>query len=140
MLLLVYIKSVQRNDKTRGDENKLTVEQLRYKLSNIDKMLDDETLSDDQFNALENEARDLVKQIAQAEKQNKIDSIKRIDVNAWEEKFLKSFPCGTVKISNKQAHIFKRISQDQFIFANRIYACMGENYKTGFSAVVITKI
>lgn len=118
----------------------MTVEQLKNQLAKIDKMLDDETLNNDQFDALENEARDLVKQIAQAEKQNKVNSIKHINVNAWEEKFLKSFPCGTVKISNKQAQIFKRISKNQFVFANRIYACMGENYKTGFSTVVITKI
>ena len=124
------------------EEMKANVESMKAEIARIDKLLDDESLSNEEYDALEKKAYDLNQE--RGNLQNKINklSIKNlVRVSDWEASFLSSFSCGTRKITNKQAEIFKRFNNGKpFIYNGRRFDCPGPNYRTGFSGLVITDI
>ena len=124
------------------EEMKVKVESMKAEIERIDKLLDDESLSNEEYDALEKKAYDLNQE--RGNLQNKINklSVKNlVRVSDWEASFLSSFPCGTRKVTNKQAEIFKRFNNgNPFIYNGRRFDCQGPNYRAGFSGLVVTDI
>ena len=124
------------------EEMKAKVESMKAEIERIDKLLDDESLTDEEYDCLEKKAAKLV--LERGNLQNKINklSVKNlVRVSDWEASFLSSFSCGTRRITNKQAEIFKRFNSGKpFIYNGRRFDCQGPNYRTGFSGLVVTDI
>lgn len=124
------------------EEMKAKVESMKAEIARIDKLLDNDSLTNEEYDSLEKKAYDLSQE--RGNLQNKINklSVKNfVRVSDWEASFLNSFSCGTRKISNKQAEIFKRFNNGKpFIYNGRRFECAGPNYRTGFSGLVITDI
>lgn len=124
------------------EEMKATVESMKAEIARIDKLLDDESLSNEEYDSLEKKAYDLSQE--RGNLQNKINklSVKNlVRVSEWEASFLSSFSCGTRKVTNKQAEIFKRFNSGKpFIYNWRRFDCAGPNYSAGFSGLVVTDI
>ena len=123
-------------------EMKANVESMKAEIARIDKLLDDESLTDEEYDRLEKKAASLV--FERGNLQNKINklSVKNlVRVSEWEASFLGSFACGTRKVTNKQAEIFKRFNNGKsFIYNGRRFDCAGANYRAGFSTLVVTDI
>ena len=119
----------------------MTIEEMKARIAEIDKLLDDD-LTDSEFDKLEKEAQLLTSEIGKMEAAMRFRSAKTLlRVSDWEASFLNSFSCGTRKITNKQAEIFKRFNNSKpFIYNGRRFDCTGPNYRTGFSGLVITDI
>lgn len=124
------------------EEMKAKVESMKAEIARIDKLLDDESLTNEEFDSLEKKAYDLNQE--RGKLQNKINklSVKNlVRVSDWEASFLSSFDCGTRKITNKQAEIFKRFNNGKpFIYNGRRFDCTGPNYRAGFSTLVVADI
>ena len=124
------------------EEMKAKVESMKAEIERIDKLLDDESLTDEEYNRLDKKAANLV--FERGNLQNKINklSVKNlVRVSDWEASFLSSFSCGTRKITNKQAEIFKRFNNGKpFIYNGRRFDCAGPDYRAGFSSLVVTDI
>ena len=91
------------------EEMKAKVEFMKAEITRIDKLLDDESLTDEEYDRLEKKVSNLF--LERGKLQTKINtlSVKALArVSDWEASFLSSFSCGTRKITNKQAEIFKR--------------------------------
>ena len=117
----------------------MTIEEMRARITEIDKLLDND-IADAEFDKLEEEARVLTSEIGKMEAAMQFRSAKTLlHVSSWEDSFLSSFSCGTRKITNKQAEIFKRFNNGKpFIYDNRRFDCAGPNYRAGFSGLVVT--
>ena len=124
------------------EEMKANVESMKAEIARIDKLLDDESLTDEEYDRLEKKAANLV--FERGKLQTKINTLSvktLIRVSDWEASFLSSFSCGTRKVTNKQAEIFKRFNNgNPFIYNGRRFYCQGPNYRTGFSGLVVTDI
>ena len=124
------------------EEMKVKAEAMKAEIARIDKLLDDESLSNEEYDALEKKAYDLNQE--RGNLQNKINklSVKNlVRVSDWEASFLSSFSCGTRKVTNKQAEIFKRFNCGKpFIYNGRRFDCAGANYRAGFSGLVVTDV
>ena len=119
----------------------MTIEETKARIVEIDKLLDSD-ITDAEFDKLEKEAQVLMSEIGRMEAAMRFRSVKNlVRVSDWEASFLSSFSCGTRKITNKQAEIFKRFNCGKpFIYNGRRFDCQGPNYRTGFSGLVITDI
>ena len=124
------------------EEMKSRVVELKAEVARLDRLTDDDTISDDEFDRLTLKANAL-----SAEKgrlQNKIDflSVKTLSrVSDWSNSFLNSFECGTRKITNKQAEIFRRFNNGKpFIYNGRRFDCLGPDFRAGFAGLCVTKI
>lgn len=119
----------------------MTIEEMKSRIAEIDQLLDSD-ITNAEFDKLEEEARWLTSEIGKMEAAMQFRSAKNlIRVSEWESSFLSSFPCGTRKITNKQAEIFKRFNNCKpFIYDGRRFDCQGPNYRAGFSGLVVTDI
>lgn len=119
----------------------MTIEEMKARIAEIDKLLDSD-ITDSEFDKLEEEARVLMNEIGRMEAAMQFKSVKALlRVSDWEASFLNSFSCGTRKVTNKQAEIFKRFNTGKpFIYNGRRFDCQGPNYRAGFSALVVTNI
>lgn len=119
----------------------MTIEEMKARIAKIDELLDND-ITNAEFDKLEEEARALTREIGRMESAMQFSSVKSLlRVSDWEASFLSSFSCGTRKITNKQAEIFKRFNNSKpFIYDKRRFDCAGPNYRTGFSALVVTDI
>ena len=119
----------------------MTIEEMKARIAEIDKLLDND-ITDAEFDKLEKEAQLLTSEIGKMEATMRFRSVKNlIRVSDWEASFLSSFSCGTRKITNKQAEIFKRFNNGKpFIYNGRRFDCQGPNYRTGFSGLVVADI
>ena len=124
------------------EEMKAKVESMKAEIARIDKLLDDESLTDEEYDRLEKKASNLVFERGKLQIKINTLSVKNLlRVSDWEASFLNSFSCGTRKITNKQAEIFKRFNSGKpFIYNGRRFHCQGPNYRTGFSGLVVTDI
>ena len=124
------------------EEMKAKVESMKDEIERIDKLLDDESLSDEEYDRLEKKAANLV--FERGKLQTKINTLSvktLLRVSEWESSFLSSFSCGTRKITNKQAEIFKRFNNGKpFIYNKWRFDCAGPNYRAGFSTLVVADI
>lgn len=119
----------------------MTIEEMKARIAEIDKLLDND-IADAEFDKLEEEARVLMSEIGRMETAMQFKSAKSLlRVSDWEASFLSSFSCGTRKVTNKQAEIFKRFNNGKpFTYNGRRFDCAGPNYRAGFSWLVITDI
>ena len=119
----------------------MTIEEMKSRIAEIDNLLDSD-ITDAEFDKLEKEAQALMSEIGRLEAARRFISVKTLlHVSDWESSFLSSFSCGTRKITNKQAEIFKRFNNNKpFIYNKRRFECAGPNYRAGFSALVVTDI
>ena len=119
----------------------MTIEEMKARITEIDKLLDND-ITDAEFDKLEKEAQMLTSEIGRLEAARRFISVKTLlHVSEWEASFLSSFSCGTRKVTNKQAEIFKRFNNGKpFIYNGRRFDCAGPNYRTGFSTLVLTDI
>ena len=119
----------------------MPIEKMKARIAEIDKLLDSD-ITDDEFDKLEEEARVLMNEIGRMEAAMRLRSAKTLlRVSEWEPSFLSSSSCGTRKITNKQAEIFKRFNNGKpFIYNGRRFDCTGPNYRAGFSTLVVTDI
>ena len=116
----------------------MTIEEMKTRIAEIDKLLDND-IADAEFDKLEEEARVLMSEIGKMEAAMQFRSVKTLLlVSDWEASFLSSFSCGTRKVTNKQAEIFKKFNGGKpFIYNGRRFDCQGPNYRTGFSLSLI---
>ena len=119
----------------------MTIEEIKTRIAEIDKLLDSD-ITDEEFDKLEKEAQLLTSEIGRMETAMRFISVKNlVRVSDWEASFLSSFSCGTRKVTNKQAEIFKRFNNGKpFIYNGRRFDCAGPDYRAGFSTLVITDI
>lgn len=119
----------------------MTIEEMKARIAEIDKLLDSD-ITDAEFDKLEKEAQLLTSEIGKMESAMQFRSVKTLlHVSEWESSFLNSFSCGTRKVTNKQAEIFKRFNHGKpFIYDKRRFDCAGPNYRTGFGGLVVTNI
>lgn len=119
----------------------MTIEEMKARIAEIDKRLDND-ITDTEFDKLEKEAQMLTSEIGRLEAAMQFRSVKNlIRVSDWEASFLNSFNCGTRKVTNKQAEIFKRFNNGKpFIYDKRRFDCAGPDYRAGFSTLVVTDI
>ena len=124
------------------EEMKAKVESMKAEIARIDKLLDDESLSNEEYDSLEKKAYDLSQERGMLQRKINTLSVKNIvRVSEWEASFLSSFSFGTRKVTNKQAEIFKRFNNGKpFIYDKRRFDCAGPNYRAGFSGLVVTDI
>ena len=119
----------------------MTIEKMKARIAEIDKLLDHD-ITDDEFDKLEKEAQMLTSEIGRIEAAMRFRSVKTLfRVSDWEASFLSSFSCGTRKVTNKQAEIFKRFNNGKpFIYNGRRLDCAGPDYRAGFSTLVVTDV
>ena len=119
----------------------MTIEEMKARIAEIDKLLDND-ITNEEFDKLEKEAQLLTSEIGRIETAMRLRSVKNlVRVSEWEASFLNSFSCGTRKVTNKQAEIFKRFNSGKpFIYNGRRYECAGPDYRAGFSGLVVTNI
>ena len=119
----------------------MAIEEMKARIAEIDKLLDND-ITDAEFDKLEKEAQLLMAEIGRMEAAMRFKSVKTLlRVSDWEASFLSSFSCGTRKVTNKQAEIFKRFNNGKpFVYSGRRFDCQGPNYRAGFSALVVTDI
>ena len=119
----------------------MTIEEMKARIAEIDKLLDND-ITNAEFDKLEDEARVLTSEIGKMEAAMQFRAVKTLlHVSEWEASFLSSFSCGTRKVTNKQAEIFKRFNSGKpFIYNERRFDCQGPNYRTGFSGLVVADI
>ena len=124
------------------EEMKAKVEFMKAEITRIDKLLDDESLTDEEYDRLEKKVSNLF--LERGKLQNKINTLSAktlLRVSDWEASFLSSFSCGNRKVTNKQAEIFKRFNNGKpFIYNGRRFYCQGPNYRTGFSGLVVADV
>lgn len=119
----------------------MTIEKIKARIAEIDELLDND-ITNDEFDKLEKEAQLLTNEIGRMEAAMRLRSAKTLlRVSEWEASFLSSFSCGTRKITNKQAEIFKKFNNGKpFIYNERRFDCAGPDYRAGFSGLVVTDI
>lgn len=121
----------------------MTIEELKSAIIAIDAKLDNDDISDEEFTALEEEARALTAKLGAMERAAAFRrNAKNLDhVSPWYADFLMSFSNGTRRITNRQAECFKRLSGGRpFIWNGRRYDCPGANYRAGFGTLIVTPI
>ena len=124
------------------EEMKVRVIELKSEVARLDKMADDDTISNEEFDRLTHKANELSAERGRLQKKIDFLSVKTLThVSDWSASFLNSFDCGTRNITNKQAEIFRRFNNNKpFIYNGRRFDCLGPNFRTGFAGLCVTKI
>ena len=124
------------------EEMKSRVAELKAEVARLDKIADDDTISNEEFDRLTHKANELSAECGRLQKKINFLSVKTLTrVSDWAASFLNSFGCGTRKITNKQAEIFKRFNNNNpFIYNGRRFDCLGPNFRVGFAVLCVTKI
>ena len=124
------------------EEMKSRVAELKAEVARLDRLADDDTISDEEFDRLTIKANELAAEYGRLQKKIDFLSVKTLTrVSDWSASFLNSFECGTRKITNRQAEIFKRFNNGKpFIYNGRRFDCLGPNFRAGFAGLCVTKI
>lgn len=124
------------------EEMKSRVIELKAEVARLDRLADDDTISDEEFDRLTIKANELSAESGRLQKKIDFLSVRTLSrVSDWSASFLDSFDCGTRKITNKQAEIFKRFNNGKpFIYNGRRFDCLGPNFRAGFAGLCVTKI
>lgn len=124
------------------DEMKAKVAELKAEVARLDELADDDTISNEEFDRLTHKANELSAECGRLQKKIDFLSVKTlVRVSSWSASFLDSFDCGTRKVTNKQAEIFKRFNNGKpFIYNGRRFDCLGPDFRAGFAGLVVTKI
>lgn len=124
------------------EEMKARVAELKAEAARLDRLADDDTISNEEFDRLIHKANEISEECGRLQKKIDFLSVKTLTrVSDWSASFLDSFDCGTRKITNKQAEIFKRVNNGKpFIYNGRRFDCLGPNFRVGFAGLVVTNI
>ena len=124
------------------DEMKAKVAELKAEVARLDELADDDTISNEEFDRLIHKANELSAECGRLQKKIDFLSVKTlVRVSSWSASFLDSFDCGTRKVTNKQAEIFRRFNNGKpFIYNGRRFDCLGPDFRAGFAGLVVTKI
>ena len=124
------------------EEMKARVAELKAEVARLDRLADDDTISDEEFDRLILKANELSSEYGRLQKKIDFISVKTLTrVSDWSASFLNSFDCGTRKITNKQAEIFRRFNNGKpFIYNGRRFDCLGPNSRAGFAGLCVAKI
>ena len=124
------------------EEMKARVAELKAEVVRLDKLADDDTISNEEFERLIHKINELTAEYGGLQRKIDFLSVKTLTrVSAWAASFLNSFDCGTRKITNKQAEIFRQFNNNKpFIYNGRRFDCLGPNFRTGFAGLCVTKI
>lgn len=119
----------------------MTMAEIKDRIKAIDALLDSDETSEEEFDRLEAEARELTAELGRLESMERLRNANKIaHLNDWEKNFLSGFAVGSRAITNKQAEIFNRIGHGKpFIYQNRRYD-LGLHYRAGFKTLFITPI
>lgn len=123
------------------EEMKARAAELKAEVARLDRLADDDTISNEEFDRLRIKANEVHAEYGRLQKKIDFMSVKTITrVSDWSASFLNSFECGTRKITNRQAEIFKRFNNGKpFIYDGRRFDCLGPNFRTGFAGLCVTK-
>ena len=124
------------------EEMKARAEELKAEVARLDRLADDDNISNEEFDRLSRKANEVHAEYGRLQKKIDFLSVKIINnVSDWSASFLNSFECGTRKITNRQAEIFRRFNNNKpFIYNGRRFDCLGPNFRAGFAGLCITKI
>ena len=124
------------------EEIKIKAAGLKAEVARLDKLMDDDTISNEEFDRLTRKANELASEYGRLQKKIDFLSVKTLTcVSDWSASFLNSFDCGTRRITNKQAEIFRRFNNNKpFIYNGRRFDCLGPNFRAGFAGLVVTEI
>ena len=124
------------------EEMKSRVEKLKAEVARLDRLADDDTISNEEFNRLILKANELSSECGRIQRKIDFLSVKTLTrVSDWSASFLDSFECGTRKITNRQAEIFRRFNNGEpFIYNGRRFDCLGPDFRAGFAGLCVTKI
>ena len=124
------------------EEMKARAAELKAEVARLDRIADDDTISNEEYDRLSLKANELAAEYGRLQKKIDFLSVKTLTrVSDWSDSFLNSFDCGTRKITNKQAEIFMRFNNNKpFIYNGRRFDCLGPNFRTGFAGLCVTKI
>ena len=118
----------------------MELKEIKARIAMLDKIADDESISNEEFNAINVEIADLYKEVARLEAKEQKQQIKKINhVSSWYAEFLASFDAiGTRKVTNKQAYYLQQVNHGQpFVYNGKIYSCFGPNYRVGFGTLTV---
>lgn len=93
---------------------------IKTRIKQIDNILDS-NITDQEYNLLESEARELTLLLAEIEKEETILNLPKINANTWFLSFLDSFNLGTSIISKKQYDIIRKNSNNNNNFIVNTY-------------------
>ena len=124
------------------EEMKDRVAEMKAEAARLDKMADDDTISNEEYDRLIYKINELTAEYGRLQRKIDFLSVKTLArVSDWSASFLNSFDCGTRKITNRQAEIFKRFNNGKpFIYNGRRFDCLGPDFRAGFSGLCVTKI
>lgn len=90
----------------------MTIDEIEARILALDTLLDDETLTDAEFDALENEVQRLYADLGRAESCDRLADVKEVSVSQWLISFLLSFggTSGSRVISAKQYEVFRKVN------------------------------
>ena len=116
----------------------MNAKSIREKIKMLDATLDNEKITEDEYERIDKQVVCLYAELARAEHEEERADIEEKKVSRWEASFLESFEIGTHAISNKQAECFRRINRgNPFRHRGKLYSCTWPNYRTGFGHVVV---
>ena len=124
------------------EEMKAKAAELKAEVARLDQLADDDAISNEEFDRLTRKANEIHAEYGRLQKKIDFLSVKTLTrVSEWSASFLDSFNCGTRKVTNKQAEIFKRFNNGKpFIYNGRRFDCMGPNFRVGFAGLVVTDV
>lgn len=124
------------------EEMKAKVAELKAEVTRLDELADDESISDAEFDKLNARASELTAECGRLQNKINLLSVETLArVSDWSASFLNSFECGTRKITNKQAEIFRRFNNGEpFIYNGRRFDCSRPNFRVGFACLVVTSL
>lgn len=124
------------------EEMKARVAEMKAEVARLDLLADNDTISNEEFDRLIHKANGISEECGRLQKKIDFLSVKTLTrVSDWSASFLNSFDCGTRKITNRQAEIFKRFNNGKpFIYNGRRFDCLGPNFRTGFAGLCVAKI
>ena len=117
------------------------IEQCKSRINEIDRMLDNELISDEEFNKLEDEVGRLTDEKGRLESCQQLNNVKEIRPNEWTINFLKSFEyISTTRITTvKQYEIFNKINHGAPFKCNGLRYDIGKG-RNNFGTLIITKL
>lgn len=124
------------------EEMKERIAELKAEVTRLDELADDESISNAEFDKLNARASELTAECGRLQNKINLLSVETLArVSDWSASFLNSFECGTRKITNKQAEIFRRFNNGEpFIYNGRRFDCSGPNFRVGFACLVVTSL
>ena len=124
------------------EEIKARVAEMKAEAVMLDRLADDDTISNEEYDRLIHKINELTAEYGRLQRKIDFLSVKTLTrVSDWSASFLDSFECGTRKITNRQAEIFKRFNNGRpFIYNGRRFDCLGPDFRAGFAGLCVTKI